>query len=110
MMASALAEPIWGRASSCSLDAELMSSSPSCAGAVVVAAGLAGAGAAVPAVDAAGFPVRQSAMKLLRLSPLSFFCPASVLHAFMRSCWAVCATGRRVPVAVLHGSAGWLVL
>src|SRR4051812_3244155 len=44
MMASARAEPIWGRASSCSLGAELMSIRPAWAGAVVVAAGLAGAG------------------------------------------------------------------
>lgn len=42
MIASARAEPIWGRASSCSLDAELMSIRPAWDGAVVVAAGDAG--------------------------------------------------------------------
>src|SRR5215207_10968947 len=105
MMASARAEPIWGRASSCSLDAELMSSSPAWAGAVVVAAGLASAGAAGVAADAAGFPARQSAMKLLRLSPLSFFCPASALHAVMRSCWAACAAEGWVAGAVLGAGA-----
>src|SRR4051812_45342728 len=40
MMASARAEPIWGRASSCSLEAVLMSIRPAWDGAVVVAAGL----------------------------------------------------------------------
>src|SRR3954466_6972518 len=57
MMASARAEPICGRASSCSLEAELMSISAPWAGAAVVAAGAAGlvAGAAGAGVVVAGF-------------------------------------------------------
>src|SRR5215204_828333 len=104
MMASARAEPIWGRASSCSLLAVLMSIKSAWDGAVVVVAGVPGVGAAVVAADA-GFPARQSAMKLLRLSPLSFFCPASALHAVMRSCWAACAAEGWVAGAVLGAGA-----
>src|SRR5215204_4532677 len=100
MMASARAEPIWGRASSCSLLAVLMSIKPAWDGAVVVVAGLPGVGAAVVAADA-GFPARQLVMKLLRLSPLSFVCPDSALHAAMRSCWAACAAEGGVVGAVV---------
>src|SRR6185312_15106138 len=38
-------------------------------------------------VVCAVLPLRQSLMKLLRMSPDRFCCPAWVLHAFMRSCW-----------------------
>src|SRR5215204_565089 len=78
-----------------------MSSRPAWDGAVVVAAGLAGAGTAGLVADTAGFPARQLAMKLLRLSPLSFVCPDSALHAAMRSCWAACAAEGWVVGAVV---------
>src|SRR3954469_21291100 len=56
MMASARAEPICGRASSCSLEAVLMSISAPWAGAAVVAAGAVGlvAGAAGAGLEVAG--------------------------------------------------------